>query len=91
MVERRGSLEARLSVVEALTEESRVTWVMLRSRQSHAKVKALLAELAKLGLIEAGGDGPATYRLTPRGRMVLEAWLSLKRMLEMKQDGKLQG
>ena len=91
MVERRGSLEARLSVVEALAEESRVTWVMLRSRQGHAKVKALLAELAKLGLIEADGDGSATYRLTTRGRMVLEAWLSLKRMLEMKQDGQLQG
>jgi len=91
MVERRGNFEARLSVVEALTVESRLTWVMLRSRLSHAKARAILAELTEGGFVEQTPGEYVTYRLTPKGRAALDAWISLKKTLEVKHIGQLQG
>ena len=85
---RRGPLEMRMNVIEAISKEERLTRIMYRVQGiAYCQLKKVVAELVNVGVVIAekpiGGDSRTKmiYRLTPQGEAVLQNWVNMKDIL----------
>ena len=81
---RRGSFEVKMSVIEAIHAEERLTRIMYRIQGiTYTRLRQVVADLVNIGMVvtqQVEGDcrTRVVYRLTEQGELVLRSWSNLK-------------
>jgi predicted transcriptional regulator len=81
---RRHEMEILMNILRITMREARVTHIMYRANLSYSSLRRYLSEALNMGLIvkEYNGDGLPIYRITEKGRSLLEKLEEVEKFMQ---------
>ncbi|MBS7635394.1 DUF4364 family protein [Candidatus Bathyarchaeota archaeon] len=85
MGNRRHEMEILMNILRITMREAKITHIMYKANLSYSSLRKYLSEALNTGLIvkEYNGDGLPIYRITEKGRSLLEKLEEVEKIMHI--------